>query len=67
MNNVVNMDDPSGYLSRWAKVAIGAGVIAGFGILTIATAGSGTALACFAVRAFKGAALGAASGALSGV
>ena len=66
LNNPVNMEDDDGFLPRWAKVAIGVGVIAGLGILTVATAGTGTALACFAIGALKGAAIGAAVGTLSG-
>ena len=65
-NNPVNDFDDDGNLSWLAKVAIGTAVIAAVGILTVATAGTGTALACFAVGALKGAALGAAMGAASG-
>lgn len=45
---------------------VGTAVIAAAAVLTVATAGTGTALACFAVGALKGAAVGAAMGAVSG-
>ena len=65
------MSDDSGYWPSWAtKLLIGTAIIATAAILTVATAGTGTALACFAVGALKGAvagaAIGAASGAISG-
>ena len=66
-NNPVNYYDDSGELPSWAvKVIIGTAVIAAAAVLTVATAGTGTALACFAVGALKGAAVGAAIGAASG-
>ena len=67
MNNPVNMVDAGGNWPSWAtKLLIGTAVIAAAAILTVATAGTGTALACFAVGALKGAAIGAAVGAASG-
>lgn len=45
---------------------IGAAVITAAAILTVATAGTGTTLACFAAGALKGATVGAAMGAFSG-
>ncbi|NMP38583.1 MAG: hypothetical protein GX051_10785 [Clostridiales bacterium] len=67
MNNPVNMSDPDGNWPKWAtKLIIGTAVIAAAAVLTIATAGTGTALACFAVGALKGAVIGAAVGAASG-
>ena len=61
------MSDEGGNLPSWAtKVLIGTAVIATAAVLTVATAGTGTALACFAVGALKGAAVGAAVGAASG-
>ena len=67
MNNPVNYSDNGGDWPSWAtKVLIGTAVIAAAAILTVATAGTGTALACFAVGALKGAAIGAAMGAISG-
>ena len=66
-NNPVNLSDPDGTLPSWAtKVIIGTAVIAAAAALTIATAGTGTALACFAVGALKGAATGALIGAAQG-
>ena len=70
-NNPANMQDDNGEWPSWAtKIAIGTAVIAAAAVLTVATAGTGTALACFAVGALKGsiagAAMGAASGAVSG-
>ena len=66
-NNPVNLSDPDGTLPEWAvKVIIGTAVIAAAAALTIATAGTGTALACFAVGALKGAATGALIGAAQG-
>ena len=66
-NNPVNMTDESGHWPSWAKkLVIGTAVIAAAAVLTVATAGTGTALACFAVGALKGAAVGAAMGAASG-
>ena len=66
-NNPVNQNDEDGTIPKWAvRVIIGTAVIAGAAALTIATAGSGTALACFAAGAFKGAATGAIYGAASG-
>ena len=67
MNNPVNQTDDGGMLSSWAKkLIIGTAVIAAAAVLTVATAGTGTALACFAVGALKGAVVGAAVGAASG-
>ena len=68
LNNPVNRFDENGYwsLPNWAKIAIGTAVIAAAAALTIATAGSSTALACFAVGALKGSVIGAATGALGG-
>ena len=66
-NNPINMDDQSGNWPKWAtKLILGTAVIAAAAVLTVATAGSGTALACFAVGALKGAVVGAAIGAASG-
>jgi RHS repeat-associated protein len=66
-NNPVNLSDETGEWPSWAtKVLIGTAVIAAAAVLTVATAGTGTALACFAVGALKGAAIGAATGAASG-
>ena len=66
-NNPVALSDDTGTWPSWAtKVLIGTAVIAAAAILTVATAGTGTALACFAVGALKGAAIGAAMGAASG-
>ena len=65
-NNPVNMSDEDGW-PKWAtKVLIGTAVIAAAAVLTIATAGTGTALACFAVGALKGAVTGALIGAATG-
>lgn len=68
MNNPVNRTDENGTwsLPNWAKIAIGTAVIATAAALTIATAGTGTALACFAVGALKGSVIGAATGAIGG-
>ena len=61
------MTDDGGNLPSWAtKVLIGTAVIATAAVLTVATAGTGTALACFAIGALKGSAIGAALGAASG-
>ena len=66
-NNPVNMIDDDGHLPKWAKhLIIGTAVIATAAVLTVATAGTGTALACFAAGALKGAAIGAATGAVQG-
>ena len=66
-NNPVSMTDDSGSWPSWAtKLLIGTAVIAAAAILTVATAGTGTALACFAAGALKGAVVGAAVGAVSG-
>ncbi len=66
-NDPVNMTDETGTWPSWAtKLIIGTAVIAAAAVLTVATAGTGTALACFAVGALKGAAIGAAVGAASG-
>ncbi|MCR4937141.1 MAG: HINT domain-containing protein [Lachnospiraceae bacterium] len=65
-DNPINNTDEGGNLSNWQKVAIGIGVIAVVGIVTVATAGTGTALACVAAGAFEGAVAGAASGAVIG-
>ena len=67
MNNPVNYSDQGGNWPSWAtKLLIGTAVIAAAAILTVATAGTTTALACFAWGALKGAAIGAAVGAASG-
>ena len=66
-NNPVNFSDNEGNWPSWAtKLIIGTAVIAAAAVLTVATAGTGTALACFAAGALKGALVGAATGALSG-
>ncbi len=66
-NNPINMTDDTGLWPKWAtKVLIGTAVIATAAILTVATAGTGTTLACFALGALKGSLIGAASGAASG-
>jgi hypothetical protein len=66
-NNPVNFSDNEGNWPSWAtKLIIGTAVIAAAAVLTVATAGTGTALACFAAGALKGAIVGAATGALSG-
>ncbi len=66
-NNPILLTDEDGNWPSWAtKVLIGTAVIATAAILTVATAGTGTALACFAVGALKGAATGAAIGAVQG-
>ena len=64
-NDPVNCHDESGNFSlpNWAKVAIGAVVIAGLAIATVATAGT-AAVVCGA--ALSGAAAGATSGAVVG-
>ena len=67
LNNPVNLVDENGQWSSWAtKMLVGTAVIAAAAVLTVATAGTGTALACFAVGALKGAVVGAAVGAASG-
>ena len=65
-NNPVNDIDAEGTLSWKAKLAIGLAVIAAAAVLTVATAGTGTGLACFAVGALKGAVSGALIGAATG-
>ena len=66
-NNPVMMTDDGGNLPSWAtKVLIGTAVIATAAVLTVATLGTGTTLACFAIGALKGSAIGAALGAASG-
>ena len=70
-NDPVNHEDADGTLPKWAtKVIIGTAVIAAAAVLTVATAGTGTAVACFAVGALQGsitgAAIGAAQGAVTG-
>ena len=66
-NNPINMQDEDGGWPKWVtQVLVGTAVIAAAAALTVATAGTGTALACFAVGALKGAAVGAASGAVNG-
>ncbi|MBR5422698.1 MAG: toxin C-terminal domain-containing protein [Clostridia bacterium] len=66
-NNPVNLNDDSGEWPSWAtKVLIGTAVIGVAAVLTVATAGTGTALACFALGALKGAISGALIGAASG-
>ena len=66
-NDPVNRDDADGTLPKWAtKVLIGTAVIAAAAVLTVATAGTGTAVACFAVGALQGSAAGAAVGAVQG-
>ena len=67
MNNPIMLSDDGGSWPSWAtKLLIGTAVIAAAVVLTVATAGTGTALACFAVGALKGAVVGAAIGAASG-
>ena len=68
-NNPINMQDEDGGWPKWVtQVLVGTAVIAAAAVLTVATAGTGTALACFAVGALKGAAVGAAiGGAATGV
>jgi len=68
LNNPINRTDSTGAwsLPTWAKVAIGTAVIAAAAVLTVATAGTGTALACFAMGALQGSVAGAASGAIGG-
>lgn len=70
-NDPVNCHDESGNFSlpNWAKVAIGAVVIAGLAIATVATAGTaavvcGTALSGAVAGATSGAVVGAVTGAL---
>lgn len=53
-NNPVNNQDDSGHMSNWQKVAIGTAVIAGLGILALATGGAGLAVAGVAMGARKG-------------
>ena len=66
-NNPVNLRDPDGTIPSWAtKVIVGTAVITAAAVLTVATAGTGTALACFAAGALKGAATGAAIGVAQG-
>ena len=66
-NNPVTLSDNDGEWPSWAtKVAIGTAVIAATAVLTVATAGTGTALACVASGALKGAVSGALIGAASG-
>ena len=64
LNNPINRTDANGNWSmpNWAKVAVGAVVIGGLAIATVATGGA----ACAVAGAFYGAAIGAASGAISG-
>ena len=66
LNNPVNRIDDGGTLSWGAKILIGTAIIAALAIVTIATAGTGTALACVAAGAFEGAVTGAAVGAATG-
>ena len=67
LNNPTNMSDDGGMLPKWLKkVIIGTAVIAAAAVLTVATAGAGGAVACFAVGALKGAVTGAVIGAASG-
>lgn len=66
-NDPVNREDADGTLPKWAtKVLIGTAVIAAAAVLTVATAGTGTAVACFAVGALQGSAAGAVVGAAQG-
>ncbi len=66
-NNPVNFSDDSGTWPKWAtKVLIGVAVIAVAAVLTVATAGTGTALACFAAGALYGSVTGAAVGVATG-
>ena len=66
-NNPVNMIDEDGNWPSWAtKIIIGTAVIAAAAVLTVVTAETGSALACFAVGALKGSAIGAAVGAANG-
>lgn len=66
LNNPINRTDDSGSLSNLAKIAIGVGVIALCAAVTVATAGTGTVLACMAAGALQGAVTGAAVGAATG-
>ena len=66
LNNPVNRTDEGGTLSWGAKILIGSAVILALAIVTVATAGTGTALACAAAGALEGAVTGAAVGAVSG-
>ena len=61
------MSDDGGNLPSWAtKLMIGTAVIAAAAVLTVATAGTGTAFACFAAGALQGAISGAVVGAATG-
>ncbi len=68
-NNPVNCQDQSGewpQLTNTQKVVIGLGLITALAVVTVATAGTGTVLACAAMGALEGAATGAVTGAASG-
>jgi hypothetical protein len=67
MNNPVNMDDPSGFLPRWAKVAIGAAALTAAIAITVVTGGAAAPLLVgVAVSTLSGAAIGAATGGVQG-
>ena len=66
MNNPVNLTDDGGTIPSWAvKLAVGTAVIAAAAVM-VATAGTGTMLACFAAGALKGSVVGGVVGAASG-
>ena len=59
-NNPVNMEDEDGGWPKWVtQVLVGTAVIEAAAALTVATAGTGTALAAVAVGALKGSVIGA--------
>lgn len=64
------MSDEDGNWPKWAKKLVAAvavvAVVAVAAAITVATAGAGTAAACFAIGAAKGAAMGFAIGAATG-
>ena len=67
LNDPVNKADSGGAIPEWAvKMLVGTAVIAAAGVLTLATAGTGTAVACFAVGALQGSITGSLTGAVSG-
>ena len=66
-NNPINMQDEDGGWPKWVtQVLVGTAVIAAAAVLTVATAGTGTALAAVAVGALKGSVIGAIGGAAVG-
>ena len=66
-NNPVNMEDEDGGWPKWVtQVLVGTAVIEAAAALTVATAGTGTALAAVAVGALKGSVIGAIGGAAVG-